>query len=69
MESIKSVEARIKRLKVRLSKKTIVENFGDKEQRDLETFISDIYEYPYGDRLIIQDRIQSFWNWCADYTR
>ena len=60
MKSIKTIESRLK-------KKPLVENFGDKEIRELEDFIGDIYEYPYGTRLIVQDRIQDFCDWCANY--
>jgi len=69
MKSIKTIESKIKKLQTRLEKKPLIENFGDKEQRELEDFVGDIYEYPYGDRLIIQDRMKDFFEWCINYTR
>jgi len=69
MKSIKTIESRIKKLQTRLEKKPLAENFGDKEQFELARFIGDIYQYPYGTRLIIEDRIIDFSNWCANYTR
>ena len=68
MKSIKLVELKIKQLQAGLKKKSLVENFGDKEQRILEGFVGDVYEYPYGTRLIIQDRIHDFSEWCMNYT-
>jgi len=68
MKSIKTIESKIKQLQGRLKKKLLVENFGDKEQKILEDFVGDIYEYPYAERLIITDRIDDFSQWCMNYT-
>jgi len=68
MKSIKTIESKIKKLKTRLKKKEIVENFGDKEIRELEDFVGDIYEYQYNDRLTINDIINDFCQWCHNYT-
>ena len=68
MKSIKLIEQKIKQLQTKLKNKSLAENFGDKEQRILEDFVGDIYEYPYGTRLIIQDRIHDFSEWCMNYT-
>ncbi len=68
MKTISQIHRKIKQLKNKLSKKTIKENFGDKEQRELDEFIGDKYEYDYGTRLVINDVVNLFSNWCGDYT-
>jgi len=52
----------------RLSKKKVYENFGDKEQRKLDTFIGDFYSYTPEERKYISRITNSFREWCRSYT-
>ena len=68
MRSVTEILKMTDRLQRNLRKKKIVENFGDKEQRILDVFVGDIYEYPYQTRGDIQDIIKNFALWCMDFT-
>lgn len=69
MKTISQIRKKTNQLKSNLSKKQIVENFGDKEIRKLESFIGDIYAYSYLDRLEINGITELFFNWCINYIR
>ena len=67
MKTIGQIRSKIHSLIKRLEDKPIIENFGAKEQYQLNDFIGDIWEYPYFERnTIIQSRA-SFNNWCMNY--
>ena len=69
MKSIKQINAKVKTLTTKLqAEKAVYENFGDKEERDIDDFIGDRYEYSYADRLEINGIVIKFANWCSDYT-
>ena len=70
MDTEKNQLAReIKRIKTRLSKKRIYENFGQKEVRYLEDKYrtSTVYS-SYDERYPLVIMIHQFNNWCMDYT-
>ena len=67
MRTVAQVRRKADSLKKKLEPKPIVENFGDKEIRELENFIGNSYNYSYLDRLAI-DRIQKeFYSWCCNF--
>lgn len=67
MKTIAQIRAKIQSLIKNLEGKIIVENFGTKEQYQLNDFIGDIWQYPYFERqTIIQARV-SFNEWCMNY--
>ena len=49
-------------------KQGIYENFGEKEQRILDGFIGDAYEYSYQDRQKIDALTREFSSWCMNFT-
>ena len=65
--TIVNIQKKADMLKKKLRTKTVCENFGEKEQRLLDDFIGDVYEYSYNDRLIINDIINDFAQWCGVY--
>ena len=66
----KQILKKIEILKKKLSKKKkLCENFGDKEQRQLDDFIGDIWsDYDYSIRQRIFLLVKNFNNWCSTYT-
>ena len=68
MRTQSQIRNKISTFKTQLRKKQIKENFGQDKVRKLQDFIGDIYEYPYQDRLDINDMVNSFSNWCANFT-
>jgi hypothetical protein len=68
MKTISQIRNKSRQLKARLQKKTVHENFGDKEQRLLDDFIGDTYGYDYNTRLSINGITNQFAEWCWDYT-
>jgi len=68
MKTILQITNKIKQLKNKLSKKAVRENFGDKEQRQLDDFIGNTYDYSYDDRLMINSIVNVFHDWCGNYT-
>jgi hypothetical protein len=55
-------------LRERLSKKKVYENFGDKEQRKLDSFIGDFYSYTQEERKYILKIVVAFIDFCQNYT-
>ena len=68
MKTTKQIRNKIDTLKQKLRKKRIVENFGDKEQRELEVYIGSIWDYDYSDRMLIASMTKQFFEWCYNYT-
>lgn len=66
MKTVSQIERKISMLKRRLSGKRVRENFGDKEQRELDEFIGDIYSQ--ANRLFILGLRDNFIAWCQTYT-
>jgi len=66
--TVKQIVHKAQSLKRKLTGSQIVENFGDKEQRDFEAYIGIIYDYPYSDRRIITQIVFDFNAWCMNYT-
>ena len=72
MRTAKQIANKITKLKVGLVKraknKGIYENFGQAEVFELKDYIGDVYEYPYLERKVIQNIINSFDEWCMNYS-
>jgi quinolinate synthase len=66
--TLKQINIRIAKLKKHLKTTAICENFGDRQIRELDNFIGDIYSYSFNDRLAIIKEQQEFFNWCISYT-
>ena len=64
MKTLDNIKFKSHLLQRRLSSKEIVENFGDKEIRELEDFVGDIYGYSYYNRLEIIKILNLFSEWC-----
>ena len=70
MRTIKQIEKKVLKLKLKLSnEKTLYEDFGDKEIRELDLYIDMIYDYNYSDRQKIVDIKNEFFDWCSTYTK
>jgi len=67
MKTIKQIEKKIEKLKAKLKNKTICEDFGDKEIRELDLYIDMIYDYDYSTRQEIFSLKNNFFNWCGTY--
>ena len=65
--TIKQIWNKVESLENRLKAKKICENFGDKEIRELDNFIGDIYSYDYFDKIEIISIQKVFMDWCANY--
>ena len=68
MRTTKQIKDKIDALKQKLHKKQVYENFGDKEQRELDEYIGDIWDYDYSNRMIIAPMTKQFFEWCYNYT-
>jgi hypothetical protein len=69
MKTISQVARKTKLLKEKLKKKPLVENFGNKEQRQLDDYVGYTYDYPYFERQKILAITNGFFSWCINYTR
>ena len=68
MRTIEQIKNKVKSLTLKLKKKSLYENFGEKEIRMLNDYVGDIYaDYSYGDRLTIYKIINEFSDWCGTY--
>ena len=67
MKTITQIRTKIHSLIKKLENKAIVENFGAKEQYQLNDFIGDIWQYPYFERQTIMQARASFNEWCMNY--
>ena len=67
MKTIKQIEQKVKRLQSRLRGCLVYENFGEKQVKELEDFIGDIYEYSYEERKYINIIVREFSNWCCNH--
>lgn len=65
MKDIKQIENKINQLMIKLSKKPLRENFGDKEIRELEEYVGYIWDYSYEERMKIMKLQSEFFTWCA----
>jgi deoxyadenosine/deoxycytidine kinase len=66
--TLKQINTRITKLKNHLKTTAICENFGDRQIRELDSFIGDIYSYSFNDRMAIVKEQREFANWCMHYT-
>ena len=69
MKTTKQIKSKAEELQKRLTGQHIYENFGQKEIRDLDTFIGDIWGYSYFDRAEVNQIKISFFHWCTTYTK
>ena len=69
LKTVKQIKNKIQSLKNKLEKKQLKENFGEKEQRELDDFIGDVWEYDYCDRMIIISLTKNFFEWCYNYIK
>lgn len=67
MRTVDQIRKKAGSLKKKLEVKPIVENFGDKEIRELENFIGYLYGYSYFDRLAINQIQKEFFDWCCNF--
>jgi len=68
MKTLSQINKKANTLKNQLRRKTVVENFGDKEIRKFKDFVGDIYSYPYFDRLKVITIINDFESFCHNFT-
>ena len=69
MKTLSQIRKKANYLKNKLSKtKNIYENFGDKEQRQLNDFIGNEWDYDYFTRLEINNIQSDFFNFCINYS-
>ena len=66
-KSIVQIKAKITLLTRKLDGKPVVENFGDREIRQLDDYIGNIYDYPCLQRPHINELRLNFNNWCGTY--
>ncbi len=67
MTSLFNIRRKVTSLKRGLVGKQVYENFGEKEQRELDDYIGDFCDYPYEDKLIIIGIYNDFSKWCQTY--
>lgn len=67
MRTIRQIKTKVRVLQIRLDNKPVVENFGEREQNQLNDYIGDVYKYSYDNRLAINTITQSFFKWCCNY--
>ena len=65
-KSLDQIRHKSHSFKRRLENEKITENFGGKEERELEKFVGDIYEYSYYARLEIIKILNEFSEWCCN---
>jgi hypothetical protein len=69
MPTVKQVQAKANALQKKLTGKTVVENFGQREVRQLQDFAGNIFtDYPYSERRQVLGIIDRFDSWCMNYT-
>lgn len=67
MKTVNQIRKKAEALKSELrNEKVLYENFGYKEQQQLDTFIGNIYEYSYEDRIAITAITSTFFDWCIN---
>lgn len=70
LKTLNQVDKKIEKLKNELEQQgEVYENFGDKQIRQLDNYIGDIYGYSYSERLSILTKIKNFVEWCGNYTK
>lgn len=67
MKTPKQIERKIATLKKRLNGRRVYENFGEKEQRELDDFIGFIHDYDYKSKPIVTTMVNEFCEWCYTY--
>lgn len=67
-KTVQSVQKKVDQLKKKLTGKPVKENFGEKEEDELNKFIGDIWSYGYSERLKIVRIAGDFFNWRTSYT-
>jgi len=66
MKTLDQIRHKSHQIQRKLENKKIVENFGNKEERELEEFVGDIYGYSYYSRLEIIQILNQFSEWCRN---
>ena len=51
-----------------LSGRPVVENFGDRQIKNLEDYAGDVWSYSVKDRAMIISIVDNFRAWCHNYT-
>jgi len=67
-KNVSAIKKKAEQLKKKLNGKAVKENFGDKEERQLNDFIGDIWSYGMSERQQIMKITGDFFNWRTSYT-
>ncbi len=68
MKTLSQIQQKANSLQKRLERKSICENFGNREQNELTDYIGDVYDYDYNKRQRISSITYWFFKWCINYT-
>lgn len=65
MKTVKQIQNKINSLMIKLSKKPLKENFGQKEIRELQDYVGCIHDYGWPEKPEILNLEKDFIEWCA----
>lgn len=68
MKTLQQIKRKADSLRASLQHKPICENFGEREVRNLDAYIGDVYAYPWRDRPAIIRVRDEFSDWCMNFT-